>query len=550
MKKIAIILLLAFLFTLRGNIPSSAEISPKNALKTPRVYSHLLLKKAEELHRTEAIELIQRSLKIDPDNPRAHFLIFRHTFGKGLKDTFLSFKHLFNGIRYSIKDFWHFLNFYAIVLATFSFSIPILIVIFAVVRLPIDIPLFIHEITEDPKKVAFLGVLIPSFLGVYFALAGILFLSSFQIRKRGYVIGPILFGLMLLSMLIGGYLDSYLRGMISPEIRATAAVNLGRSNIYAIDRLKNTEGFTYKFSYALALQKEGYVTDARPVYEDLAREKKDERVLVNLGNCYFLLNQYDNAEALYREALKIKPIASAYYNLSIIARERLNFSEGDSYFVKAVGLDFARVTRFRELWSDTKYVEPMSEQLRKSELMILFLQKSMAYFGFKSRQMFFAVYVLILSVLLIIRGKERTIAQRCPKCGKVYCLKCERRLYWGGLCSECFRSLVTFETDPSERVKRLLNSYNYQRRRRQFLSILSFIIPGFALMGTENVMRGVLFLFGFIFFVVMIFVSGVFVLNIYPESNSWLKIIAFIAATLVYIFSVLSVRGRIRKGWL
>ena len=50
---------------------------------------------------------------------------------------------------------------------------------------------------------------------------------------------------------------------------------------------------------------------------------------------------------------------------------------------------------------------------------------------------------------------------------------------WGQMCPQCFRSLIKLEEiEVKERVAQLLSIYEHQKRRRDIMKLLSFIIPG------------------------------------------------------------------------
>ena len=72
----------------------------------------------------------------------------------------------------------------------------------------------------------------------------------------------------------------------------------------------------------------------------------DPRAYVNLGNSYVSVNDMAAAKESYKKSIELKPLASAYYNLSQISRETLDFAKGEEYFTEAIKLSSESVSQF------------------------------------------------------------------------------------------------------------------------------------------------------------------------------------------------------------
>ena len=81
--------------------------------------------------------------------------------------------------------------------------------------------------------------------------------------------------------------------------------------------------------------------------KDCSREDLIREVYVNLGNCYAGLKNTEKAITSYLKAVEIKPLASAYYNLSQISREILDFTKGNEYFKLALEINRDAVSDYR-----------------------------------------------------------------------------------------------------------------------------------------------------------------------------------------------------------
>jgi len=530
---------------------AGASIRKDIALTFPRNYADIILAEARVKDGMEAISLIKKSLILNPENPDAYFLLARKTAGNGgLKEDLLSVKYYLKGLYYTVCEIWHLMNISAVLLLSVFLAIVVSLTVFFIVRLSYTMPLIVHEITESPRKVLFLLLLIPSVFGFYFAFSALLFYSLISLKKRGHLIGLVLFLLMLLSLLTLRFFQSYIKAAFSAQTRSIISVNTGQSNASAIHILQGRNDDYSLFSYALALQKDRRLNEAREVYERLLKKMKDERILVNLASVNLLLGNLNEAESLIKQAIEKRPTVTAYYNMSIIQREKLDFEKGDEYFTKAINMDFDRVTLYRDLISGQSLPMPIIESLKKGELLSMVLSKSLQDFHLDKKTLLLIVYTLMLMILLYLRQKDSEIPIQCKKCGRVFCLKCERRLPWGDICMDCFKNLVTLEKTPEERIKTILRTYEYQQRRRRIITLLSFIIPGFALLISERFIRGMVILAGILFFLSMVFFMDYFYVNIHRSDYLYIKLLSLIMVVIIYTFGIFYIKKRIRKGWL
>ncbi len=526
--------------------------TPHKALKTPEAYSYYLLEKARNTPGPESIELIQEAIRVEPDNPAAYFEFFDRTFSLDVQNFFHSLNYLFKGIAAYPESFWWFFNLAGILSGGMLIAIMLISVIIALARLPLDIPLMAHEIQEDAKKAAFLLVLITAFFGPFYFFASLCFLSFLHLEGRARFAGYVLLLLLMFASLLTIYLGSYLAASFSPDIKAMVAVNEGRSNVYAIEVLEDKEEVSLKFSHALALQREGRVREAAGEYRELLSLWEDPRIYINLGNCYAGMKQLDRAMEMYNASIDMKPLASAYYNLSVLAREKIDFEAADRYFRQATDMAFDRITRFRELRGDDGKPDLMDEALSTAELLSFAIGR-----GVKEMEVFsarglvgFMPYSLLLMVILYVSRDSRTTAMRCQKCGKLYCHACERSLSREGMCTECFRSMISFETNPSERVDTIVKTYNYLKKRRQILNVLAFTVPGLTLLYSGRMLSGIFFSFVFLFSASSLVLTRLFTFNIYPYGHSWLTFLLLLLLVCFYIASNVYTVGRLKKGWL
>ncbi len=554
MKKTAVLFLslLLFLTQLFFARMVGAELPTREALVTPETYSYLLLEKAGKKSGAESIKLIEEAIRVSPNDPAAYFELFNKTLSLHPQKFFHSLNYLFKGIAAYSRSFWWFFNLTGILAGALLSALILVPIFIALTRLPLDIPLMAHEIQENTRTAGYLLVLIASLFGPYYFLVSLCFLSFLHLKGRPRYAGYILLFVLMLAPLPTAYLNNYLSASSSPEIKAAVAVNEGRSNVYAIETLRDKQEVPLKFSYALALQREGRVRAAAEEYRQLISLKKDPRFYINLGNCYAAMKRLDKAVDMYKASISIKPFPSAYYNLSMLAREKLDFTAGDRYFQKASNMDFERIAQFRELRNDTKSLAFMGEGLTTTELLSFTLGqglKDVNVFSLDGPLVLIA-FSLLLIAILFLTGDSTSMATRCQKCGKLYCAACERRMPRVGMCTECFRSMISFESNPAERVDAIVKAHNYLKKRRRILHILAFTIPGITLLYVGRVFSGIFFAFIFLFSASALILSVLFRFNIYPYSHSWLTLVLFLILILSYLSGNLYTIRRLKKGWL
>ena len=523
---------------------ASATVKKETGLTLPRTYADMLLDDARTRRGAEAMELIKRSLILFPENPEAYFLMAEKS------PALLALRYFLKGMYYSVVETWHLININAILVLSIAVAIFASLSVFSILRMPTTAALIIHEIIEDPRKVIFMTLLIPSILGFYFTIAAFLFFILSYVRKKTPVAAVTLFVLMVLSLFTFRFFNSYLKTLLSPDTRAIISVNTGESYSGALAFLKKHDDRYSMFSYGLALLKMNRLEEAKDVYERLSGKLNDDRVLINLSGVNLLLGNLKEAEELLQRVLDRKPSVSAYYNMSIIKREQLDFQKGDDYFTRAINLDFDRVTLYRELLSSEHLPMPMVETLKKPELLTIIISRTMKGIRADRKALVLPIYTVLLLILLALRQRKGKIPVKCKKCGKIYCPVCERRVSWRDICSDCFKNLVTLERNPEERIRTLLKTYEYQRKRRQILNLLSFLIPGYAILMSDRFARGVVIFSSIVFLLSIVFISGYFKVNIPSSDFLVLRLSSLALSIIIYVFTLLYVRKRVRKGWL
>lgn len=119
--------------------------------------------------------------------------------------------------------------------------------------------------------------------------------------------------------------------------RATSVIEEGiekhGENDWAKTRLIFTLGEIHK--------EEGDCVTAIKHYEDVLKlEPKDSQAYFQIGECYFKLKNWDEAENWWKKDIHINPrSAASFYNIGLVYVKREQFKEGMIYFRKALDID-------------------------------------------------------------------------------------------------------------------------------------------------------------------------------------------------------------------
>ncbi|TAL28907.1 MAG: tetratricopeptide repeat protein [Nitrospirae bacterium] len=523
-----------------------------SGLKNTEPYSYILIKKAQA-DPAHAKQLLTEAIRYSPNLPAAYFEMARISFSFSPDGIFAGLNYVIEGIRAYKRNFWWLVSIAGLSFISLISSFIVVLLAITGIRFFTDSPLLSHDIMEDKKKALLILSLIPlSLAGPLFFIAGAIFLSGLYFSKvdKAVVYASILF--LLLSPFFLGIINTFL-STASPELRAAVAVNESRDNKHAISVLKDKNDFVSLFSYGLALKREGRYEEAIAVYKNILSVSPDSQVYVNLGNCYYAVNDASAAMDSYKKSLEIKPLVTAYYNLSLLSREKLDFPKGEEYFIEATKLNREAVSSFAAnskrnpnrlvvdetlplsiLW---KYAAGSSQKLIK----ISWLNSALTALT--------AIVLLILFYIIDARVKNR--AYRCKRCNTILCGKCGKEQLWGQMCAQCYKSLVKFDgIDSRVRVAKLLEVQELQAKKRNMVRMLSFTLPGIAHIYAGKILTGSLFLWPFLFLLTLILLNPFFHTGLSLFSHVWLTVPATALMVLLFLISGIVVRRRLSRGWL
>jgi tetratricopeptide (TPR) repeat protein/TM2 domain-containing membrane protein YozV len=520
-------------------------------LSNTEPYSYLLMERARE-NNGRAWELLSLAKRYSPDFPPVYFELAREDFSLSGEGVFEGLDYFRQGIRAYARNFWWEFSLVGLLYKSLILSFIFSLLFVLIVRLVMDSGLVFHDGAEDRRRLILLVVpIVLSLFGPVGLISGIFFVigSYFRKENKAVVYASLLFFLASPILL---NLGERLFSAPSAGLRAIVAVNEGKDNEYALWVNGRKGDFASRFSYALALKREGRYEEAIEAYRSLTTRsyKQDPRVFTNLGNAYYAVGDMKAAMDSYDRSIEMRPGPAALYNLSQLYRVMLDFKKGDEYFQKAARLNPAAVSRFTSIGGPTPNRFVVDETLPISRLWEYAIEKQEGNTG-----TFPVVTILAalcaMSCFYLVDRSMRYRAHRCSRCGAIFCSRCSRTLTWGEMCPRCYRSLIKIEeVDSRERIAGLLSIHRSQARRRKVARVLSYTIPGVAQIYTGRILSGMLLLWLFLSGGILLVLSRMSIAVIVPFTHRWTALPAIAFMGLIYVVSIFSLRRRISRGWL
>lgn len=523
-------------------------------LENSDAYSYFLIEKSRA-DPAKAKEMLLAALRYSPELPAVYFELSKVSFSFSTEGIFQAFAYMTRGVEAYTKNFWWSFMAAGSLFMSFIISFVISVIIIVLVRLFKDLSLLSHDIMEQKTKVLLLLLLLSALTGPLLFVGGLLIILGLYMKTRDKAVVYLYLVFLLFLPLVLKTSSIFFSLPSSDVLKAVVLVNESKDNRYALSVLENAKDDVALFSYALALKREGGYDKAITIYSNLISEKPDPKVYNNLANCYFAKNDMEMAKQLYEKAVQMKSLVSAYYNLSQVSRVTLDLEKGEEYFLSAQRLDSDAVSRFQAIFGHNPNRFVIDEVLSIPDIWRYALGTTIKVspFGLSAIPLIFVPFISIFFGILfyILDSRMKQRAYKCQKCGTVLCTKCEKKILWGHMCPQCYKTLVNLhELDARERITRLQTVYEHQKRRRRIMNILSFLIPGFSQIYAGDILRGLLFLWSFLFFLFVFVVSSMFIAGVPYSSHTWLNWGSIALLFIVYFVSNIMTRGRLAKGWL
>ena len=282
---------------------------------------------------------------------------------------------------------------------------------------------------------------------------------------------------------------------------------------------------------------------------------------VNLGNLYFLNNEFQAAITEYERAQRADPeLAIAFYNHSVAAGETYKFDTQARMLEKARAADRATVEKLArnpppqkivmyhpeiaEAWNVTRSVSsrPAARALfgNYSVYDPLHVALNPVTIG--------AVLSLLLALILWSRRRRTGFANACIKCGRTFCYRCKSARESTTYCTQCIhiylkRDGVSLETKRQKLEEVSEHQSAVLRRNRLFATFL----PGSAQMMEGRTTSGTIGIFVFALFVAIAIFSGRLAPALGPVAEvaqMLVRVAGIVCALIVWIFLSLPVYRR------
>lgn len=495
---------------------------------------------------SERKTLLEQARMHSPDLPPPYFRIASDRLGISFKSVFESLNHIRMGIKAYERNFlWRF-NLWGLLTKGILSSFLLTVLLMMIIRFPTQAGLMMHEIREDRKKILLLFLpVVFSMFGILPLLVSLLSLYGLYLKERQKAAIYMSFLVILFLSLSPGIFRIF---SIPSHLKAAIAVNEGRDNKYGLLRLNGMRDLPSSFAYALALKREGYYQESIDLYKGLAERYRLAEIYVNLGNSLYASGDPDGAIECYAKSVSIRPLPAAYFNMSQVYRERLDFKKGEEYFEEAARLDSESLRQYTLISGKNFNRFVVDVRLADSYIWDQIISEKGGFIRVTS------IFFVTLGAMLFFFILDRILknrARRCRRCGSIYCNRCSRMVTWRDMCSSCYRSLVRMDQMYSkERVANLLLMYQDRARRRMIARLLATIIPGAGQIYSGRVIEGFLLSWSFIFALISLILSRVMTEGIYPFHHSWLVFPLIFVIIILYGLSIGHIRRGIQKGWL
>jgi tetratricopeptide (TPR) repeat protein len=557
-KKFSLVVFLSLLFIpIFSGGRDFCEEQLDRGIRNSEAYSYFLIEKSRA-NPSQKEGMLKEALRCSPDLPAVYFELAKANFFPSGGKMYRAYDYMLGGIEAYKRNFWWTFTLAGSLFLGLIISFVLSMFIIIIIRLMRDLPLLTHDIMERKNRMLLLIiVIISAFAGPLLLMGSILIVLGLYFKKADrYVVYLFLLFLFLSPWLLKA--SSIVFSIPSSSVlKAVVEVNESRNNRYALSVLKNSKDETVLSSYALALRREGHYDEAIEIYDNLIARNPDPALYNNLANCYVAKDDLEKAIQCYQQSIQIRPLVSAYYNMSQVLRRTLDLVEGEEYFLYAQKMDPDAITGFQAVFSQNPNRLVVDEVLPISALWEYSYSREKATgvsaFGLSILPPGWlpVLAVFIGALFYVLNKRMRARAYRCKKCGAIICNKCVRRVLWGNMCLRCYKSLIELhELDARERITRLKTVYDYQLRRRRILKVLSFLLPGSAYLYAGFLLKGFFMLWLFLFLLTAFMISSTFVIGMPYFPHLWLNWGAPFLLIVVFLVSNIITQRRLAKGWL
>lgn len=367
-----------------------------------------------------------------------------------------------------------------------------------------------------------------------FLLAGILWLAPFWLmvfwkyaRRSERVLSVIFFLAFMLVYPVYQYAVRISAISVEPTIAPFMRVFsdgpsprlLNDFRLYVLDHNDDWDG-SIMLAHLLRADR-NYLEAIRVLQKHTLDHPDDARAYNNLGHIYFLQGETDIALRMVQKAEDLDSRSAIYpYNLSILQRAKFNFSNAEESLDRSRQLDPELIRSLEE-----NPYSSLSDAIPTEAMILDRIRQRVGKFNSYFLNPFTAFSALFL-IIAVFRGllvsKKKDYAKECIKCGRPFCKRCQPAVKELRFCTQCLHIFVKKDgVSPASRKDKMREIEDYSRRQETFLRVSSLILPGFGNLYKNRIWFGIVLLFFWFLFLVLIFYNWRFSrVSFYESSGS------------------------------
>lgn len=282
---------------------------------------------------------------------------------------------------------------------------------------------------------------------------------------------------------------------------------------------------------------------------------------VNLGNLFFVNNEFQAAMTEYERAQKADPdLAIAFYNASVASGETYKFDQQAKMLELARNASRSfveRVTRNPPPQKIVMYSPPIDEAWAVTEEMSKRPAARALFGNYASFDLLRsaltpltigALVSLLLGVILWLVRRKSGLANACIKCGRTFCHRCKSARESSTYCTQCIhiylkRDGVSLDTKRKKLEEVTEHQHGMTRRNRLFATF----VPGSAQMLEGRSIAGIIGTFLFAAAVVTAIFTGRLAPAIGPVADFpqlVIRVVAIVLAVIIWLTLSLPVYRR------
>ncbi|HEV8336026.1 MAG TPA: tetratricopeptide repeat protein [Candidatus Polarisedimenticolia bacterium] len=454
---------------------------------------------------SRALQSFHLAKEFAPDRPGASFAVARALWS-GERDFGGSLSYVFEGLRIVFKNpatrVGTLGNSLAILLAG-SLLAAVLWCITAALR---TARLAQHDLYEGRKRslsnnaaqvIAWAIWLLPALLWLIGPWALVYWLAfAFVYMKRSERIVSVLACVVfLLSVPLLGWITRESKVTTDPAVRLlleSARGGIDPERVAALEQMAGSHPGepVYRFLLAQGYHANGSIEAALQEYRQVQDEDRTNAAAwINSGNIFFATGQYAQAAEEYRRAIQADPkSALAYYNLHLALQGALHLEEADAAFRQARSLDNDLITSILSAGGGEDAKDPVDAHYSGKDLLkVVQRRDGSVASGMRAGDWLHPLPLAgalgLIACAVLAWGADGWglgRAQRCAKCGRPFCRRCQvgmRREE--GYCTACRHYyLLRDPVPPRAREERERLAASHSRWQWIARRLVSLILPG------------------------------------------------------------------------